>query len=164
MSTSKSSFRVLRTQPVSSGLGTWAIPNALKQIRKLGAEVFIGDDETEEGVIDALKKYSPIHIILTTYGRITNNVLDVGLPHLKAIIKSGTGIDAIDFPACKRKCIPVVNIPDYGAAAVAEGALLLLITLSRNYNTISRHTLATGWCDPDIPYVCLLYTSDAADE
>jgi len=152
MSTDNRSFRVLRTQPVSSGLGTWAIPNALKQIQDLGAEVFIGDDETEEGVIASLKKYAPIHVILTTYGRITMKVLEVGLPHLKAVVKSGTGIDAIDFPACRLKCVPVVNIPDYGAAAVAEGALLLLITLSRNYNTISRHTLATGWCDPDIPY------------
>ena len=87
-------FRVLRTQPVSSGLGTWAIPNALKQIKDLGAEVFVGDDETEEGVIESLKRYAPIHLILTTYGRITTKVLDVGLPHLKAIVKSGTGIDA----------------------------------------------------------------------
>ena len=148
---STSPFRVLRTQPVSAGLGTWAIPNALNEIRELGAEVFVGDDETEAGVIASLEKYSPIHIILTTYGRITSKVIEAGLPHLKAVVKSGTGIDAIDFPACKRKGVPVVNIPDYGAAAVAEGALLLLITLARNYNTISRHTLATGWCDPDIP-------------
>ena len=145
------SFRVLRTQPVSAGLGTWAIPNALNQIKEFGAEVFIGDDETEEGVIKSLKEYAPIHVILTTYGKITTKVLEAGLPHLKAIVKSGMGIDAIDFPACKKKGVPVVNIPDYGAAAVAEGALLLLITLARNYNTISRHTLATGWCDPDIP-------------
>ena len=150
---SKNGFRILRTQPVSSGLGTWAIPNALKKIQDLGAEVFIGDNETEEGVINALNKFAPVHIIITTYGRITQNVLEVGLPHLKAVVKSGTGIDAIDFPACRNKGIPVVNIPDYGAAAVAEDALLLLITLSRNYNTITRHTLKTGWCDPDIPHV-----------
>ena len=149
----KNEFRVLRTQPVSSGLGTWAIPNALKKIRQMGAEVFIGDDETENGVIDAIKRHAPINVILTTYGKITEKVLQAGAPYLQAIVKSGTGIDAIDFPACKSKGIPVVNIPDYGAAAVAEDALLLLITLSRNYNTISRHTLATGWCDPDIPYV-----------
>ena len=64
----KNEFRVLRTQPVSSGLGTWAIPNALKQIRQMGAKVFVGDDETENGVIDAITRYSPINIILTTYG------------------------------------------------------------------------------------------------
>ena len=150
---SKNAFRVLRTQPVSSGLGTWAIPNALRRIKELGAEVVVGNDETEEGVIEAIKKYSPVHIILTTYGKITNNVLEAGFPHLKAIVKSGTGIDNIDFPACKEKGIPVTNIPDYGAAAVAENALLLLITLSRNYNTIVQETLKTGWCDPDIPYM-----------
>lgn len=149
----KNEFRVLRTQPVSSGLGTWAIPNSLKKIRQMGAEVFIGDDETENGVIDAITRHAPINIILTTYGKITEKVLQAGASYLQAIVKSGTGIDAIDFPACKSKGIPVVNIPDYGAAAVAEDALLLLITLSRNYNTILRHTLATGWCYPDLPYI-----------
>lgn len=147
-----SCWRILRTQPVAAGLGTWAIPNALDQIALVPATtIMLSDSETEEGIIDALQKHYPIHIILTTYGQITARVLDSEpASQLRAIVKSGTGVDAIDFPALKQRSLPIVNIPDYGAAAVAETALLLMINLSRNYNTISRMVKKTGWCDPDI--------------
>ncbi len=68
-------------------------------------------------------------------------------------IKSGTGIDALDIQAMKDNGIPVCNIPDYGAAAVAECALLLLMAVSKGYATVSSEILRTGWCDPDLPNV-----------
>ena len=148
----KLNWTIMRTQPLADGLGTWAIPKTLERLRQAGAHVVLCDTEEEEGLIAAVKKHRP-NIIVSTYAKLSKSVLDAALPALKAVIKSGTGIDALDIDAMKALNIPVTNLPDYGAAAVAECALLLLINLSRGMNIVSRECLATGWCDPDLPGV-----------
>ncbi|MEO8172117.1 MAG: NAD(P)-dependent oxidoreductase [Sediminibacterium sp.] len=54
------------------------------------------------------------------------------LPQLKCISRCGVGVDAIDLAAAKEKNIAVLNTPDVPTVAVAELAMSLYFSLSRN--------------------------------
>ena len=54
------------------------------------------------------------------------------MPHLKYITTMSTGYDHIDLEACRQRGITVSNVPAYGEQTVAEHALALLLTLTRN--------------------------------
>jgi D-3-phosphoglycerate dehydrogenase len=54
------------------------------------------------------------------------------LPNLKCISRCGVGVDAIDLAAAKERKITVLNTPDVPSVAVAELALSLYLSLSRN--------------------------------
>ena len=58
-------------------------------------------------------------------------VLD-NLPKLKCIVRCGAGVDAVDLLTAKEKQITVLNTPDIPSLAVAEMALSLFLSLSRN--------------------------------
>ncbi|MDB5211063.1 MAG: hydroxyacid dehydrogenase, partial [Sediminibacterium sp.] len=54
------------------------------------------------------------------------------LPNLKCISRVGVGVDAINLAAAKEKNITVLNTPDTPTIAVAELALSMYFSLSRN--------------------------------
>jgi D-3-phosphoglycerate dehydrogenase len=54
------------------------------------------------------------------------------LPLIKCISRCGAGVDAIDLKIAKQKNIAVLNTPDAPTEAVAELALTMMLTLSRN--------------------------------
>lgn len=54
------------------------------------------------------------------------------LPKLTCIVRCGVGVDAIDLAAAKEKDITVLNTPDVPTIAVAELALSMYLSLSRN--------------------------------
>lgn len=54
------------------------------------------------------------------------------LPRLRCISRCGVGVDAIDLPAAAARNIAVLNTPDAPAAAVAELAVTMMLSLSRN--------------------------------
>lgn len=51
---------------------------------------------------------------------------------LKLVTTRSTGFDHIDIDYCKRKKIPVSNVPHYGENTVAEHTFALILSLSRN--------------------------------
>ncbi|MDO8684753.1 MAG: hydroxyacid dehydrogenase [Armatimonadota bacterium] len=53
------------------------------------------------------------------------------LPNLKFMATRSTGFDHIDLKACKKRGIPVANVPRYGENTVAEHAFGLILSLSR---------------------------------
>ena len=67
---------------------------------------------------------------------------------LKAIVKYGIGIDAIDIPAAKEKGITVVNIPEYAEETVAEGAFAILIALAKKLPSIQHQMNTKEWAWP----------------
>ena len=139
---------VLRTSPGTAGLGQWAIPESIGRLEAYGANTVHWDDESEAGLLKAVAKHRPT-ILLTTYGAVTRAVLQAGKPELKAIVKSGTGIDTLDVAAAKEEGVRVVNLPEYGAPAVAECALTLLLTLTRRMGILGPAMQRDGWVDPD---------------
>jgi D-3-phosphoglycerate dehydrogenase len=54
------------------------------------------------------------------------------LPNLKCISRCGVGVDSIDLDAARERKITVLNTPDVPSVAVAELALSLYLSLSRN--------------------------------
>jgi D-3-phosphoglycerate dehydrogenase len=68
---------------------------------------------------------------------------------LKAIVKYGVGIDAIDIEAAKRRKIPVVNIPEYAEETVAEGAFSLMIALAKKLIPLAKTIHRDGWAWPE---------------
>lgn len=54
------------------------------------------------------------------------------LPQLRCISRCGVGVDAIDLQAAAARGIAVLNTPDAPTAAVAELALTMMLSLSRN--------------------------------
>ncbi len=67
------------------------------------------------------------------------------LPALRCISRLGVGVDAVDLVAAKEKGIAVVNTPDPPTNAVAELALSMMLSLSRNLPRQSVAARAGQW-------------------
>ena len=88
------------------------------RLRATGAElVLLADGVSEQ---DLAREVSDADLLLMCYAKISRNVIE-NATRLKAIIKYGVGIDAIDIDAARERGIPVVNVPDYAEETVAEG-------------------------------------------
>src|SRR5690606_25049669 len=55
-------------------------------------------------------------------------------PNLKVIARGGSGMDNINEPACVKRGITLINVPEANANAVAEHAVGLLLSIVRNMN------------------------------
>jgi D-3-phosphoglycerate dehydrogenase / 2-oxoglutarate reductase len=67
------------------------------------------------------------------------------LPALRCIARCGTGVDAVDLDAARRRGITVVNTPDSPTTAVAELALAMFLALSRNLRPQATSMAARHW-------------------
>jgi len=67
------------------------------------------------------------------------------LPALRCISRCGVGVDAIDLVASREKGIAVVNTPDPPTNAVAELALSMMLSLSRNLPRQAAAARAHQW-------------------
>lgn len=68
-----------------------------------------------------------------------------GLPVLRCISRLGVGVDAIDLGAARQRGIVVTNTPTIPAKAVAELALSLFLSLSRNLRPQANLMAARRW-------------------
>jgi D-3-phosphoglycerate dehydrogenase len=87
-------------------------------------------------------------LLLMCYSRITAKVIGRAT-RLKAIIKYGVGIDAIDIVAAGERGIPVVNVPRYAEETVAEGAFFLMMSLAKRMKPLQRAMQEQGWVWPE---------------
>ena len=62
------------------------------------------------------------------------------LPDLKGICLSTTSFGWIDLDYCKKRNLPVSNVPGYSREAVAEHALVLLLCLAKKIIVLDRKT------------------------
>lgn len=100
----------------------------------------VSDDQLVAAVADA-------DLPLMCYRPITARIINAGTK-LKAIVKYGVGIDAIDIDASKRRGVPVVNIPEYAEETVAEGAFALLLALAKRLKPLQHAMDRDGWVWP----------------
>jgi D-3-phosphoglycerate dehydrogenase len=107
--------------------------------------ITLPEDVTEE---ELAREASDADLLLTCYASITSRVIKEG-KRLKGIVKYGVGIDAIDIGAARRRGIPVVNVPDYAEATVAEGAFAFMIALAKRLPGISQAVQQEGWIWPE---------------
>lgn len=67
---------------------------------------------------------------------------------LRAAVKWGVGVDNVDFAACKKLDIPIINTPNMFGAEVAGIAVNMVIGLARQTFLIDRGVRAGKWLKP----------------
>ena len=85
----------------------------------------IGDDPATEAVFEAGKK-----------------------GNLKAAVKWGIGVDNVDFSACERLGIPIINTPNMFGEEVASVAVGYVLGLARNLFEIHEGVKSGNWPKP----------------
>jgi len=111
-----------------------------------GGQVVLLPDGTPEAVL--AREVADADLLLMCYARITAGVI-ASATRLKAIVKYGVGIDAIDIDAARARGIPVVNVPAYAEETVAEGAFMLLMALLKRVKPIQQAMQREGWIWPE---------------
>jgi len=115
-------------------------------LRRLGAEVRLLPDGTPED--ELIRALADADLLLMCYARISRRVIEAA-PKLRAIVKYGVGIDAIDLDAARVRGIPVCNVPAYAEETVAEGAFALLMGLAKRMKPIQHAMDTQGWAWPE---------------
>ncbi|MFO1328864.1 MAG: NAD(P)-dependent oxidoreductase [Rubrivivax sp.] len=115
-------------------------------LRAWGGTLVVLPDGTPEDVL--AREAADADLLLMCYARITRRVIE-GATRLKAIVKYGVGIDAIDIDVARERGIPVVNVPAYAEETVAEGAFMLLLALAKRVKPLQRTMEREGWAWPE---------------
>lgn len=115
-------------------------------LRAAGGQVVLLPDGTPETVL--AREVADADLLLMCYARISADVI-AAATRLRAIVKYGVGIDAIDIDAARRRGIPVVNVPAYAEETVAEGAFMLLMALLKRVKPIQQAMQGEGWIWPE---------------
>jgi D-3-phosphoglycerate dehydrogenase len=116
------------------------------RLRAAGGNLVVLPDGTAED--ELAREVADADLLLMCYARISRRVI-AGAPKLKAIVKYGVGIDAIDLDAAREFGIPVVNVPAYAEETVAEGAFALLMALFKRFKPIHQAMQGEGWAWPE---------------
>ncbi len=134
------SFKVVRTDRELE------LPRVDAQLGAAGGRLVLLPDGTPEH--ELARELADADLLLMCYARIGRSVI-AAAPQIKAIIKYGVGIDAIDTDAAREFGIPVVNVPAYAEETVAEGAFALLMALFKRFKPIHRAMQTEGWVWPE---------------
>ncbi|MCM4166010.1 MULTISPECIES: 2-hydroxyacid dehydrogenase [unclassified Arenibacter] len=121
-------------------------------LREKGHDLVLLPDGVSEEIL--MKALEDCDILLMCYTPITQKIID-SAKKLKAIVKYGVGIDAIDIPAANARGIVVVNIPEYAEETVAEGAFALLIALAKKLPVLQKQMDSKAWVWPSQPWLGL---------
>jgi len=118
---------------------------AINKLREIGevrivwSKGWVVDEEVLRGVKGS-------DAILVRIGRVDRSVMDV-CPNLKIISVHGVGVDRVDVEEATRRGILVTYTPGANAQSVAELAVGLMISLSRNLHLIYDKMLEGRWND-----------------
>lgn len=116
------------------------------ELRGLGVHLVVVPDATTED--ELIREVADAELLLMCYARITRRVIE-GAGRLRAIVKYGVGIDAIDLQAARERGVAVVNVPAYAEETVAEGAFMLLMALAKRVKPIQQAMDQEGWIWPE---------------
>ncbi len=113
----------------------------------LDADVIPADSDctTEDEVIAAA---SDAHAVLIREAPVSRRVINA-IPHCRAIVRYGVGVDNIDLEAAAENNIYVANVPGYGTEEVSDHAVALLLACVRNLLHRDR-SLREGRFETDI--------------
>ena len=119
--------------------GSLAVERSI--LEPLGCEVIDAQCTSEAALVGALKG---IEYVITQFAPLTAPVIEI-LDRCRLIVRYGVGVDNVDLEAARRKGIPVCNVPDYCMDEVADHALALILTLTRQIAAISNHVREGFW-------------------
>lgn len=99
-----------------------------KKVLAEQAELVMALSLEEDDLLEQVKEIDAI--IIRANGAITARVMDAA-PRLKVIGRHGVGLDAIDLKAARERGIVVCNTPTANVESVAEQAVGMMLTLSK---------------------------------
>jgi phosphoglycerate dehydrogenase-like enzyme len=88
-------------------------------------------------------------VILRSGVQLTADVLS-SAPHLRLIVRAGSGLDNIDLDYARDAGIRVVRVAGMSAPPVAEFTFALMLSLARNVTLADRHLRRGHWPKPDL--------------
>ena len=84
-------------------------------------------------------------LVPTVTDRIDRQIIEAAGPQLKLIASFGTGVDHIDFQACKAKGIMVTNTPDVLTEDTADMTMALILAVPRRLAEGERLVRTGSW-------------------
>lgn len=93
------------------------------------------------------EELSGVRALITAGGQaLAGDVMDM-LPSLGAIVCYGTGYDGVDLAEAAKRSIVVGNSPAANASAVADLAIMLMLTATRRLLPADNYLRSGGWAD-----------------
>lgn len=111
-------------------------------LRSFGELTVYDRTEKEEDII--VSRIGDAEAVFTSKVPITEGVLQ-RCPNIRFVSTLATGYNVIDTAACRKRGIPVCNVPAYGTAAVAQAAFALLLELCVGAGHHSRAVHEGRW-------------------
>lgn len=128
-----------------------------EKLRQLG-EVTVYDRTSMTDEKEIIRRIKDAELVYTNKTPITGTVIDA-CPSLRAISVLATGYNVVDYEYAARKGIPVMNVPAYGTASVAQFTIALLLEICHRP---AHHSEAVhqgrwennmDWCFWDYPLI-----------
>ena len=121
-------------------------------IEDIGGTLEVVQARTPEDVAAAS---SSADALIVQWAPITAEVIDA-LDACSVIVRLGIGVDNVDLEAARAKGIPVCNVPDYCIDEVADHAVALALSLSRQIPQVDARVRSGTWkITPDAPMPAL---------
>ncbi|ROZ74381.1 NAD(P)-dependent oxidoreductase [Ramlibacter sp. WS9] len=121
------------------------VPEAQQILHAAGASIEYMDDPVDEPALVERLSRGPVDAIVLRGSRpITARVL-AAAQGLKIIAKNGAGVDSIDLREAARRNVCVAVAPGANAAAVAEHAIAMMMSLARDLSGLDRKIRRGGW-------------------
>jgi D-3-phosphoglycerate dehydrogenase len=106
------------------------------------ARVVVCDDETEAGLVKVAAEAEGI--LFRARPRCTETLM-AACKRLRVVGRHGVGLDIVDIPAATRLGVAVVHAPGSNSQAVAEHALMLMLTCAKRTLDVDRMTRNGDW-------------------
>lgn len=107
-----------------------------------GHYTVVQDDKTALPTLAA--QHKDTYALIVRSEKVTPAVID-SLPHLKVVVRAGTGYDNIDIKYARKKGIDVMNTPGANSNAVAEEVVALILADARHIIAGDQTTRAGKW-------------------
>ncbi len=115
------------------------------RLSRFGSYVEVAVDDR-----DAIARYLPEAIAIAARATAVVDAATIdAAPNLKVIGRSGVGVDLVDLDAATARGIPVVITPNAGTRPVAEGALALLLHLTKRLGRLTPLVRDGNWAERD---------------
>lgn len=115
-------------------------------VPRIAVEAFarLGEITVIDGPLDPA--LSNADVLIARADPIDERLLAAG-PALRAIARTGAGLDSIDLEAVTRRGIPVLYVPDAGTLAMAEGTLALILAALKRLPALSAVVAERRWSE-----------------
>src|SRR6266545_5357863 len=113
-----------------------------KALLEKEARVVVCEDETEAGLVKTAAEARGI--LFRIRPRCTESLMGA-CQKLQVVGRHGVGLDTVDIPAATRLGVAVVHAPGSNSQAVAEHALMLMLTCVKRTRLVDTLTRRGDW-------------------